>query len=1833
MFTKSKKVVSIVLALIMVLGMMPISAMAADPINSASQIQKVSSDNAYYTWNNSASAFENAPDKQPVTTNTTAQNVPKVTTSKTIAGTDTENVFEITLDVTTTQRVEETLSSPDAAVVLVVDLSGSMNYCVTCGSGNSNSLGDHANKCSARNGVSKIKADQTRLYASKMAAIAFLKEYRGSAKNADETYAARYVSTASFSSTATIKQNWVNIAQYSDNKIEDLVTAIIASSITSGYTNTNGGLEMAETLWARADKNSTNQACKAIAGIDNRFTVLLTDGEPNVPGTDPGMTYSYPNGHTPKTGSSDSAKSYNFAAKRAWSIGSNYKSQLYSIYLGSYNSSAGGTAPAGYSWLKSISDKCVAVNSSNGLLGAFSDIVAVIRLAVNAWKVTDLMGANMEYLGYSGTHNGNAVTGTPTLLTWDLRKDLSKANISMWNGGQWKPCDLAAYNAPANADKTFKIEYSLKYTVLFDNTAATADTFYKTNGRTYLEYYMTKENKFIDEKGNSLAEENALLKLDFKVPAVKSFFASLNINKLSNKGGAATAKFALYRVANKDFASAADLAIGGASAVKVYESTGLESTFKKSLPSGHTYALVEIATDSSHELDLTVYYFTVSMGKITLTTTGTGGAVVPYAAKAGTFTFTNTKLSPGVSVTKTANATTVPSAGGAVKYTITVSNTGPVEAEAVEVTDTLTVGGSVGYIISDLKFNGMAADLGVLEAFQVDKTFTHKIASLDATNGIYEITYTVTYDANDTAASITHSNLVQLSNLPEGNTTEEEDQKDNTEVKQPSVARGYDVQKTVHTINGVAYANETTVNPGDRIVYKVTLTYTSDVQDSAALSSFDDIFSHGTLTAYTAEDCQIPATLTGVINANTTTGSNKYSGTLDLYFTYTVAQEDAGDTLTNAAVFFGETDDAPELEVLSPDLMLTKTANVTEVSDDGEVTFTVTLANAQGAGKATGVYFIDTLTGDNVRATIVSATIMLDPATSTIDTFAGGSPAEFNAYLENQTFDLVGGQKAVLTYVVKVQGRDADEFAADLVALTKKVDDSQIAYAPLLVDVAAAETVRNDAQAAYQDAATAVVYAQDALNTCYNDLFTFYDAYGDDSSAYDQIAKDELNMLLESLSVLEIALLNAQAVDLDDLNATLVVAQEAYDVVVKAAQDGLDELNDAIAALNAAQDSYEDETEFSFGNTVTLGGGYTGEANVEDITVHDAKFNHITINKTINGEKILVRDYDAIGDVTYTITVTNYGNAAQGILLSDVFDGNPCNIEGVKSNETIELAAGETQNFTVTIQASSFASSDEIISKVNTATVTIGTDDTEGGWVYNNADEKSSSAVVVITPEPKPLLGINKDIRHSSDTAWSKSRPYSSNKSETFEFRFTITNYGNADSEMLTLKDVMTLTDKNGSAIVALNIVDADSESVSNFIVKAGETVTFTAQTSIEPGQTVNNTVTLLDGIGEELDQDILLNDESSAHGKVVPVAHSILSIEKQVQKTPQTWVDSVIFYSLTAKEVLFKISVTNFGDANGQFTLTDNLNGNPIDITDLWLDIDCTEPVTSDNLTVNANQSKIFYYKTTVAVDATATNVVTLSANRAYEEDSDAPYDTIFVDGKAQDDAKAAVTSAPVLTIEKKVADGKWNSDNVDNGNVIWRDTLELPNGGPYVVTYMLTITVTGLPDGQSIDVLISDAMWYDAGMKTVHEGDNVWYYTCTLEGDTVNVAKIESANWEEDGEVAGVGSEADAEVTIAQPSIPTPPPPPTIPITPEIVIDPEPVPQGDFEEEIIVPEEVPLADFTVEEEIFEEEVPLAYLPKTGDTTNTLPLIIAMMLSIAGTVVILGRRKEENAQ
>ncbi|MBQ4611583.1 MAG: VWA domain-containing protein, partial [Clostridia bacterium] len=169
----------------------------------------------------------------------------KVKVNKTIFGTDTENVFDITLDVsvdeTVTFDVQET--SGDAAAVLVVDLSSSMT---------------------------NTYRNSTKISAANYAIDAFVARFKE-----DMNGSTRYIAVVGFGGYSGNKDkkdgarthwDWTQVT--SDTAISDL------SVKTSTGTNLEAGLILAKNLLGQKLYNGKNEE------ITNKSIILLSDGQP-----------------------------------------------------------------------------------------------------------------------------------------------------------------------------------------------------------------------------------------------------------------------------------------------------------------------------------------------------------------------------------------------------------------------------------------------------------------------------------------------------------------------------------------------------------------------------------------------------------------------------------------------------------------------------------------------------------------------------------------------------------------------------------------------------------------------------------------------------------------------------------------------------------------------------------------------------------------------------------------------------------------------------------------------------------------------------------------------------------------------------------------------------------------------------------------------------------------------------------------------------------------------------------------------------------------------------------------------------------------------------------------------------------------------------------------------------------------------------------------------------------------------------------------------------------------------------------------------------------------
>lgn len=309
-----KRIIALLLALILTVGLLPTVALAAEGDG------ETSSTNAEVV----IGKYNDKDQWEPGTPTSTLPDGVK-TVSKTAKPTTNDNEYEVTLQVVL-QQTEE--NSGKAATVLVLDTSVSMAYCAECGvegdcvhnyvkfNGTPNSNDQYYYKTTDKNGKEKFEpayycdgnhtnnkhnagwfksnkdrkhtapnrlrddniyfktTRASRLDAAKVAAENFLKTYSGLTFNTGGTVAAnqnsrnlgRYVSVVSFAKKAKSVQSWVDV---SNSDVYQKVLKNIKGLSAEGGTNLDAGLTYAEYL---LNDNTVRGAVKNV--------IALTDGQP-----------------------------------------------------------------------------------------------------------------------------------------------------------------------------------------------------------------------------------------------------------------------------------------------------------------------------------------------------------------------------------------------------------------------------------------------------------------------------------------------------------------------------------------------------------------------------------------------------------------------------------------------------------------------------------------------------------------------------------------------------------------------------------------------------------------------------------------------------------------------------------------------------------------------------------------------------------------------------------------------------------------------------------------------------------------------------------------------------------------------------------------------------------------------------------------------------------------------------------------------------------------------------------------------------------------------------------------------------------------------------------------------------------------------------------------------------------------------------------------------------------------------------------------------------------------------------------------------------------------
>lgn len=374
---------------------------------------------------------------EPYTNEATGADVTYSKTATPVEG--QKDTYNITL------KIESKTSStaPGAsAVVLVIDRSYSMNCCATC---NNNSEIDftyfHSQKCSKGNGtqLDTVKYKDTRLKAAKDAAIEFATSYGA-------TGTGRYISIVTFCEIANrvkLDKNtyWLDV---SDSSNLAKVTKAINGIELNSATNLSDGLN-------KANENFKDNTVK---NINSKYTVLLTDGEPNKPG----------GGSQPATAAVNSATNLKKVCK------------LYTVCVGAENTKFNGTTVGAFlkDSIASTGSEKYAYNTSSRdeLIKAFEDIFKSIEQGLSSgFTVTDPMGAFIQLQDTSLTDCTIDSNGT---ITWTPK----------------------AGTPTPNPDGSKTYTYTLTYTVKLDTSAKgfVDNKYYATNGVTTLAFKDGDEN-------------------------------------------------------------------------------------------------------------------------------------------------------------------------------------------------------------------------------------------------------------------------------------------------------------------------------------------------------------------------------------------------------------------------------------------------------------------------------------------------------------------------------------------------------------------------------------------------------------------------------------------------------------------------------------------------------------------------------------------------------------------------------------------------------------------------------------------------------------------------------------------------------------------------------------------------------------------------------------------------------------------------------------------------------------------------------------------------------------------------------------------------------------------------------------------------------------------------------------------------------------------------------------------------------------------------------------------------------------------------------------------
>ena len=556
-----------------------------------------------------------------------------VSVSKTISGTELENVFDITLQVQTSESVGEITAEPDMAVVIVMDISNTMNS-------DFGGVTRYAAAMTAAESFLGQFADNNSLGISKVGYVAF---------NTD--------AHEIFDLQPCTNKGQVNALKNTmRTETGKIINADGYNALHSRFTNVEAGLAMASDML-----NSVSNK--------NKYIIFLSDGFPTTyirsgySGYDPydstGRFYDrvlnkpclYGTSYSDEAAirARNKAASIKNSGTKIFSIGVDVAGQTIQRYITQSENANGfsvvnrtgttyeigdaSSTEAYKSWLRNSIGSGYYYDStdSEGLNNAYTHIFNEIKQQIGTsnvadWVATDPLpvGAShgtVEFIGFYNINNelvkgdltGEYVEGGEDTANYDE----STVSIS------WDLKNSGYHITTSEGNTTYT--YSLIYRVRLKNEdeVFVENTVYPTNDTTTLQY------RRIENKSEQISVSDPKT-VNFPIPSVVGYLGELTFSKVDGCGRPLSgAEFTLsHDKVNCPICRGDKTCVEIGDMIAVSDGTGQVSF--TGVPSGHKYSLTETKVPEGYSKNNNIYQVEVAYDAVTVTVTDYGGSSLEW---------------------------------------------------------------------------------------------------------------------------------------------------------------------------------------------------------------------------------------------------------------------------------------------------------------------------------------------------------------------------------------------------------------------------------------------------------------------------------------------------------------------------------------------------------------------------------------------------------------------------------------------------------------------------------------------------------------------------------------------------------------------------------------------------------------------------------------------------------------------------------------------------------------------------------------------------------------------------------------------------------------------------------------------------------------------------------------------------------------------------------------------------------------------------------------------------------------------------------------------------